>query len=55
MMILHDVSDPLMELAKLFNYSQFHYASNATFLAFAMSFVYLRVYIFPRHIIYAAW
>lgn len=54
-MILHDISDPLMEAAKLFNYSKCKRASNAFFLTFALTFVYTRVYLFPRHIIYAAW
>ena len=55
MMILHDVADPLMELAKLFNYVKYKRCADVTFLLFMATFIYLRVYIFPRHIIYAAW
>lgn len=54
-MLLHDLADPLMEIAKLFNYTKCKRASNVSFLVFALTFVYTRVYLFPRHIIYAAW
>ena len=55
MMILHDVADPMMELAKLFNYAKYKRCADVAFLFFMVTFIYLRVYIFPRHIIYAAW
>lgn len=52
-MVLHDFSDPWMEAAKLFNYVGTIWGANLCFVVFALSFVFLRVYIFPRHIIAA--
>ncbi|PJF19336.1 hypothetical protein PSACC_00854 [Paramicrosporidium saccamoebae] len=52
-MLLHDLSDPWMEAAKLFNYLDIQLGANICFSVFALSFVYLRDYVFPRHIIKA--
>ncbi len=51
--LLHDVSDPLMEIAKLFNYAGVAVGSHIFFGLFALSFFYLRVWIFPTQIIRA--
>jgi hypothetical protein len=52
-MVLHDFSDPWMECAKLFNYLRITSGSNIAFSIFALSFFYLRVWVFPRYIIKA--
>lgn len=54
-MVLHDFSDPWMEAAKLFNYLDMELGANLCFSFFALSFYYLRVYIFPRYIIKATY
>lgn len=54
-MILHDIADPLLELAKLFNYMKQEVSANIVFFTFMCTFVYTRVYIFPKHIIYTAY
>jgi hypothetical protein len=54
-MLLHDVADPWMELAKLANYTRFKFLADAAFVTFALVFVYTRVYMFPRYIIYASY
>lgn len=51
--VLHDISDPLMEAAKLFNYAQITVMSHVFFILFALSFFFLRVFIFPTQIIRA--
>jgi hypothetical protein len=51
--LLHDLSDPLMEAAKLFNYAGIEIGSHIFFSIFAISFFYLRVWIFPSRIILA--
>lgn len=53
-MIIHDVSDPLLELAKLFNYTALDSLANVVFAAFMGTFIYTRTYIFPRHIVLTA-
>lgn len=50
-MILHDVSDPLMEMAKMLNYCKLSILSSIFFAAFASSFIYLRTYIYPKYVI----
>lgn len=50
-MILHDVSDPLMELAKMFNYCKSLIWSSFFFGSFAISFIVLRTFIYPRYVI----
>lgn len=50
-MMLHDFSDPWMEAAKLFNYVSIAWGANICFTVFALSFFYLRDYIFPRYLI----
>lgn len=52
-MVLHDFSDPWLECAKLFNYLRITAGANVAFGVFALSFVYLRIWVFPRHIIKA--
>ncbi len=50
-LILHDIADPLMEIAKLCFYNKLKILSNIFFVIFASTFIYTRVYIFPRYII----
>ena len=49
--VLHDISDPIMETAKLFNYVDNQLMANVFFVLFAASFFYLRLWIFPSQII----
>ena len=51
--VLHDISDPLMETAKLFNYADNQLGANLFFVIFALSFFYLRLWIYPSRIILA--
>lgn len=50
-MLLHDLNDVLMEIAKCFNYVKMETASTVLFAAFVASWAVLRIYIFPFHII----
>lgn len=45
-MILHDISDPLMEIAKICNYVNCKIGADFFFVLFASSFVYLRDYLY---------
>ncbi|KAK9685593.1 Ceramide synthase 5 [Basidiobolus ranarum] len=54
-LLLHDVSDPLMEIAKLFFYTKHEKLSNAFFFLFATVFIYTRDYFFPTFAIYSVW
>lgn len=53
--MLHDVSDPLMEMAKMFLYCGYRRAADISFVAFALSYFYLRDYLFPTQIIWAVY
>ena len=50
-MLLHDVCDVLMELAKMFNYLKLEAVSTTFFLAFTGSWIGLRLYYFPFFIV----
>lgn len=55
-MLLHDFSDIFLEGAKCFNYSQKHIPALSTgadvaFVVFALSFFYLRLYIYPTRVL----
>lgn len=54
-LLLHDVADPFLELAKIFNYLQ--YKSVAEFVFFIFSFVFFvtRILIFPFYLIMEIW
>ncbi|KAK9865454.1 hypothetical protein WJX84_003860 [Apatococcus fuscideae] len=54
-MLLHDASDILMELAKMMQYLKAETASVVTFAAFMISWVVLRLGILPFIIIPSAW
>lgn len=47
-MILHDVADPLMEVAKLFLYHQMQRAADIFFILFSAVFIYTRDYIYTK-------
>lgn len=49
--LLHDVSDPVMELAKLCKYARLQRAADALFVVFAIVFGYSRLWYFPMVII----
>ena len=54
-MILHDLADPFMELAKILLYAGYKGASNFFLGCFAVLFIGLRDYAFPRYIIWPTW
>lgn len=54
-MLLHDLADPLMELAKIALYLKQKALPEIFLVAFALVFVYSRVYVFPRYIIADVW
>lgn len=51
-MLLHDAADPFMELAKMFLYCGQETMANVSLAAFTGTFMYLRNWVFPRHIIW---
>ena len=46
-MFLHDMSDPLMEMAKLFLYAGNEFLANVFFVLFSVTFIISRDFIFP--------
>lgn len=54
-MVLHDVADPVLEVAKLCNYFGFRLAANVVFSVFAAVFIYTRNYLFPKKILLVVW
>ena len=58
-MVLHDFSDVFLEVAKCFNYSKdahpkFAVGADVAFVVFAISFFYLRLYIYPTRVLTSA-
>lgn len=58
-MVLHDVSDVFLEIAKCFNYTGKHrknlaIGADISFVCFATTFFYLRLYIFPVRVLWSA-
>lgn len=51
--LLHNLTTPIMDAAKLCNYFHLHKCANVIFMIFATLFFYLRVWIFPSQIIHA--
>ncbi|XP_066557616.1 ceramide synthase 2 isoform X2 [Amia ocellicauda] len=54
-MILHDVSDVILELAKIFNYAKLPVICNTLFVLFAFVFIVTRLVIFPFWLIHCTW
>mmetsp|Transcript_9150 Transcript_9150/g.24651 ORF Transcript_9150/g.24651 Transcript_9150/m.24651 type:complete len:289 (-) Transcript_9150:744-1610(-) len=52
-MLLHDINDVLMETAKILNYASYEFGSKCVFACFLLSWVVLRICIFPAYIIYS--
>lgn len=52
-LLLHDFNDILLELAKLFNYAKWEAPSMAAFGAMMLSWVCLRLYLLPCHIVWS--
>ncbi|KAF7246996.1 Ceramide synthase 5, partial [Varanus komodoensis] len=46
-MLLHDASDPLLEVAKMANYAKYQRLCDATFILFCVVFIVIRLGIFP--------
>ncbi len=53
-LLVHDASDVLLELAKIFVYTRWTFACDLTFSAFALSFFVGRIFIFPVYIIHTS-
>ncbi len=53
-LFVHDGSDVLLELAKLFNYSAWRTGADVTFVLFAISFFVFRLVIYPMHVLNSA-
>ncbi|XP_027699874.1 ceramide synthase 4-like isoform X1 [Vombatus ursinus] len=54
-MLLHDVSDVLLEAGKMFNYAKWKYSCDITFLIFALVFFVSRLIFFPTKVIYTTY
>lgn len=54
-MLLHDLADPFMELAKMFLYCGNELGANFSLAVFTGTFMYTRNWVFPRHIIWTIW
>ena len=57
-MVLHDISDVFLEIAKCFNYTQVAHprlsiGADASFIVFAVTFFYLRLYIYPTRVVHS--
>jgi hypothetical protein len=46
-MMLHDINDVIMEVAKCLNYADMHAAANTVFAVFVAAWAALRLYAFP--------
>ncbi|KAF7694778.1 Ceramide synthase 4 [Cucumispora dikerogammari] len=51
---LHEISDPFLELAKLFHKMKYKRASKIVFIIFALIFCLMRIILFPVYCVYPA-
>lgn len=51
-MLLHDIADPFMEIAKIFVYSGKQKIADCMFLAFAFVFITTRCFVFPTCLVF---
>lgn len=54
-MMLHDVNDIIMEIAKSLSYAKLHTLSNGVLACFVVAWAVLRLYCFPRYILYSTY
>ncbi len=54
-LIVHDISDPIMELAKCSLYLGKKTLANISFVVFALMFFFTRLYLFPYYVIMTFW
>ncbi|KAJ3343863.1 hypothetical protein HDU93_005146 [Gonapodya sp. JEL0774] len=54
-MFIHDVSDPAMEVAKIALYNGYQTVADGLFLNFAVTFIYTRVWLYPRYVLTTVW
>lgn len=54
-LVVHDASDPFLELAKLLNYARFQRLCDACFVCFAVTFGVTRLYVYPFHVFWSAY
>jgi len=52
-LVLHDLSDILFDIAKLFVYTEKEFLANLWFGSWVISWAVLRLYLFPRYILYS--
>ena len=54
-MLVHDIADPFLELAKMANYTKQEALSTASFVCFFLAFFILRLVLFPFVALQSAW
>lgn len=54
-MMLHDINDIIMEVAKSLLYAKLHSLSNLVLACFVAAWAALRMYCFPRYILYSTY
>ncbi|XP_061077891.1 ceramide synthase 2-like [Conger conger] len=54
-MLVHDISDVLLESGKLFNYAKWERTCDVIFVVFALVFMVTRLIIYPFWLIHCAW
>jgi len=54
-MVLHDFSDPLLEIAKLALYAKKQLLADVAFACFAGAFIWTRLWFYPLYIIGSLW
>uniref|UniRef100_A0A4W3JX04 Ceramide synthase 4 n=1 Tax=Callorhinchus milii TaxID=7868 RepID=A0A4W3JX04_CALMI len=54
-LLVHDASDYIMEVAKMFNYAGWRRVCDWLFVIFALVFLISRLFIFPNVVLYTTW
>lgn len=53
-LVLHDISDPILELSKILHYLNYEAIANISFFLFTTVFIVTRLFLFPKYIVYQA-
>ena len=51
-LVLHDMADVLLEIAKMCKYANWQKLCNMTFGAFVITWIVTRLYIYPKYVVY---
>ena len=51
-LVIHDIADLLLEIAKMCKYSNYQKACNVMFAIFVFTWIYTRLYIYPKYVVY---